>query len=152
MRNVREIEWINKKFEKGKMIEQFYESIVRTNNRIIELTDEVMPMVFFVKDDEIIPEPLIITQKNKEEIKQAIKAKAVKGGYSYVLIVNTLAKRKKNGVMIEGECCIRAMYTPKTKILDMVWHKEGEVLATERIEGRKNLFQDSYDVWNEGGI
>lgn len=132
------------------MIEQFYESIVRTNNRIIELTDEIMPMVFYIKEgEEIIPEPLKITKRNKLQIKTDIKTKAVKGGYSYVLVVNTIAKRTKHGVTIEGDCCIRAMYTPTTKIIDMVWHKNGEVLATERFEGR-GAFYDSWDLWNEG--
>ena len=132
------------------MITQFYESIVRTNNRVIELTSKIMPMVFYIKEgEEIIPEPLKITKRNKEQVKQDIKSKAVKGGYSYVLVVNTIAKRKKHGITIEGDCCIRAMYTPKTKILDMVWHKDGEVLATERFEGR-GVFFDSWDLWNEG--
>lgn len=134
------------------MIETFYESIIRINNRIIELTDEIIPMVFFIKNgEEIKSQPLKITKKNKDIIKQTIKTVAVKGGYSYVLVVNTIAKRKKDGITIEGNCCIRAMYTPKTKILDMVWHKNGEVLATERFEGRGALY-DEWDCWNEGEI
>ena len=132
------------------MIEQFYESIIRINTRMIELSSDIIPMVHYIKDgEEVISEQLKITKSNKEQIKLDIKSKAVKGGYGYVLVLNTVAKRKKQGITIEGDCCIRALYTPKNKILDMVWHNKGEILAVERVEGR-GVFYDAYDCWNEG--
>lgn len=129
------------------MIKTFYDAIVRTNDKIIGLTEEVIPIVFYIRDEEIVPQPLNITKNNKDKIKLDIKANAVKNGAGYVLILNTEAKRKKHGVEIKGACCIRALYTPKEKIIDMVWHKEGEILARERIEGRNGPFIDEYDAW-----
>lgn len=132
------------------MIEQIYETICETNEKIIIRGAQVESFVFFIKGNDSTTIPLNVTAKNKEDLALQVKAAAIKKGVDGYIIVSTMTSKtiKKGDTKIpEGDCCIRLLYTQKEKVANIVWYKDNIIIDTETIKGRGPLY-DIWDAWN----
>ena len=135
-----------------------FDSMCAANNQIIMTGQVVQPVCLFLTQevmDNKVPAKIValnLDKKHKQQAIQHIKDAALKkeGVIGYILIYDAIATYtdKELHTTSKGDCCMRTIYTPKEKIVNMQWHQKGKLGKNEIVIGRGLQF-DLWDSWNE---
>jgi len=136
------------------MIEQIYDTICETNDKLLLEGEKIAAVCFFIKGKESKAVPINMAEKHRERVQLMLKGVAVKTGVDGYIIVtdtNTSHRNKKTGNTRTGTCIIRTLYTSTRKITELAWYEDNKITLKQRYEGRSHV-RDSWDAWNEAGI
>lgn len=138
------------KVNKKQDVKTMYEIMCETNDNIIKTHKKIVPVVVFIKDGtECSLHELRINTKNKKDMQERVKTIVeVEKMDAYIVISNAKAcvEHKKTNEKEVNDCVVRTLYTPKEKISEIVWTKDGVILGKERFSGRQ-INVDGWDIW-----
>lgn len=135
-----------------KLIE-VYEVVCQTNDTLISKGEKVKAhCMIFTADDDHKAYDFSLTPKNKDAIVMNLKSQILQAGAKgYILIFDTFSNKKDKDVSRSGECIVRTLYTPNSRIREYVWYKGKTILEKDRVEGR-DIMYDEWDAWNSGNV
>lgn len=129
------------------MIEQIYDSICTTNDKIIASGEPVATMIFFIKGNKSKAHTLNLTKKNRTEVQEITKRAALTEGVDgYIVVVDSMIQYKKKPET--NSCIVRALYTQKRRIIEVVEYSGTTIVTKNRYTNRKDMY-DAWDAWNE---
>ena len=135
-------------------LKEEYKTLCETNNKKIRSGEKVTASCTIFINDEQKTYNFNLTEKNKRTIAAELKNRIIQyGAQGYIMVLDTITEKrnKDNNTIIKGECINRTLYTPTERISEYVWYSGTEILGTDRIEDRDNIY-DYFDAWNEGDI
>lgn len=129
---------------------KIFETMKETNNKHIKEKTKIEPIVVFLKKS---CEPIMCTVKIKTEMDRIISQGRIKKYVAdekmdgYILIMNGRAYThdKATKTNTSDACMVRALYTPKEKICEIVTYRNGGIVSRDECKDRMML--DNWDIW-----
>ncbi len=127
-------------FEQEKDIEEFFKSIKRANDAVIEKGKGVWPVALYLEENgemgyfDLNGSPEIL----RIDFFSRLSKLKIKG---YIVIMPGGAQG--------ADLVFRTLYTPKNIIKNIVYLKDNKNIGERTIESREHVCQDFYDLWGD---
>lgn len=127
-----------------------FEVMCETNDNLIKAKKPIKTTVVFLKDGEAPNlHELVLTKNNRAEMQDRVRTivqTEKTDAYIVFSCATAIIENKKTKDKSNNNCVVRTLYTPKEKVSEIVWYKDGVILGKERVNGRQ-IIMDQWDAW-----